>query len=77
MAEEPQKDAVKKMLQKDFSEKVANEILDMIDKWVKKGVDVSQIEEEVSQYVLHHAEQDLNAALRMLNGPIIVRLPSN
>ncbi len=54
----------KKILEKDFSEKVADDLLNMIDKLVKENIDNDKIEEEINQHLLHHIEKDVKAAVK-------------
>jgi hypothetical protein len=59
----PVKSDVISLLQNDFSKKVADEILSMIDKLRSEGMSAESIEDQVTGHYLHLLQQDVNAAV--------------
>jgi|WetSurSiteA1Bulk_404760.scaffolds.fasta_scaffold75884_2 hypothetical protein len=59
---------IKSILQEDFSEKVADEIFNMIVRLRDEKMDSNKIEEEVTLHILHHIEKDVNAAVKVRGG---------
>jgi hypothetical protein len=62
-------DKIKAVLEKDLSEKVADEILGIVERLMNEGMDIKTIEQEILQHLQHHIERDVNATLKILNGP--------
>ena len=59
------------ILQRDLNEKMANRILNRIDRLGKKETDSNIVEGEVTRHILKNIQRDLSVVMKSLSGPPI------
>jgi hypothetical protein len=57
------KESFKSIVTKKYGEKVANEIVGIIDTMSRKGKDPNEIQDKVNQYFLRRLKKDMDGAL--------------
>jgi len=66
MAPTSENEEAKEFLQKQFSEAITTEMLEMIDKLYKEGIAPEDVEQEVIKHFQHHVKRDVIGVLGII-----------